>query len=372
MPAKVLFLTLRTFSFTGGIEQVSRLLSRALFDLGFQLSSARVFSLYDCPADCDSKYINKASFRAFRGRRLQFICAAINRGIRSDTVIMSHINLLIVGLLIKKLSPQTQIIVYAHGIEVWRPLKPWKRAFLNSCCEVWAVSQFTAQKMIQTQHTAASRITILPNCLDPHAAMPDYFAKPEALLKKYNLEASQPVLLTISRLTSTEYFKGYDIVIETLPSLLNEFPGLHYFLAGHGEESELRRLRQLIDKLGISPHVTLTGFLKPEDRNDHLLLSDAFVMPSRKEGFGIVFIEAAACGCRIIAGNQDGSSQALLNGRLGTLLPPANKDLLRKSIARILRTPRSEETSKAIQSLCLSHFNYDQYQQKVCSMLCHS
>ena len=58
---------------------------------------------------------------------------------------------------------------------------------------------------------------------------------------------------------------------------------------------------------------------------DHFLLADVFIMPSRKEGFGIVFIEAMACGLPVIAGNKDGSCDALQNGALGSLIDPDNE-----------------------------------------------
>ena len=116
MPKKVLFLTLRTFSITGGIEKVCRVLTRTLYDLSVKdLITPRAFSMYDRTADRDAKYILKEQFKGFNGNRIGFSLAAITEGIRSNVVILSHINLLFFALLIKRLSPKTKIILFVHG-----------------------------------------------------------------------------------------------------------------------------------------------------------------------------------------------------------------------------------------------------------------
>jgi phosphatidyl-myo-inositol dimannoside synthase len=369
LPPKILFLTLRTFSLTGGIEEVCRVLSRVLFDLGFKLQGIRIYSMYDRTPDRDPRYIDQVTFKAFDGLRSLFVARAVSKGILSDVVIISHINLLFVAVIIKSLSPATRIIVYAHGIEIWREIKGWKQKFLSKYCEIWAVSEFTSKKLQMVHKVPAGNITVIPNCLDPFLEIPDSFVKPAELLQKYGLKEKQPVLFTLTRLSTHELYKGYDFIIETLPELIKEFPDLHYLLAGRADEKEKGRLKARIKKLGLDKHITLTGFINDEEVSIHFLLTDVFVMPSRKEGFGIVFIEAAACGCKIIGGNQDGSPQALLQGRLGTLIHPGKKDNLIAAISENLKRPRSEESARAIQSLCLEFFSYKQYLNKVQALL---
>ncbi|MCY1547254.1 D-inositol-3-phosphate glycosyltransferase [compost metagenome] len=89
-------------------------------------------------------------------------------------------------------------------------------------------------------------------------------------------------------------------------------------------------------------------------------------MPSTQEGFGIVFIEAAACGTKIIGGNIDGSVDALLNGSLGTLVKP--QDIIEISLA-IEQNLSTGFSPLAIQELCLTHFAYPSYLSKVSSLL---
>lgn len=371
MPKRVLFLTLKTFSFTGGIEKVCRVLTRTLYDLSVEnLIAPKAFSMYDETLERDAKYILKNQFKGFNGNKIKFSLAAISEGIRSGVVILSHINLLFIALLIKRLSPKTKIILFVHGIEVWRDIKNWKGDFLRKDCdEIWAVSTYTANQMQERHNVPANNIKIVHNCLDPFLEIPTVFTKPPELLERYNLKPSDPVLFTLTRLSSSELYKGYDLVIETIPDLIKKFPTLTYLIAGKADRAEHERLSQLILENKLQSHVILLGFVPEEELSEHFLLADVFVMPSRKEGFGIVFIEAAACGCKTIAGNQDGSVDALLNGRLGTLVSPTDRNAICKAIADTLHRERTESSSLAIQSLCVESFSYKAYYQKVKNLI---
>ena len=79
--------------------------------------------------------------------------------------------------------------------------------------------------------------------------------------------------------------------------------------------------------------------MPPEELPDYFRLADVFVMPSTGEGFGIVFLEAMATGVRVIAGNQDGSRDALCDGALGTLVDPENCEELASAIQAALDNP---------------------------------
>lgn len=367
MPKKILFLTLKTFSFTGGIEKVCRVFTRTLYDLSVKdLIIPKAFSMYDNQKDRDSKYILKEQFKGFKGKQVEFSLSALAEGIRSHTVILSHINLLFIALLIKKLSPKTKIILFAHGIEVWRDLKKWKQTFLQKeCDEIWAVSTYTANDLQERHKVPADRIKVVHNCLDPFLEIPTDFSKPEELLKRYQLNYSDPVLFTLTRLSSSELYKGYDLVIKTMPALIKSFPTLKYLIAGKADFEEKNRLTQLIKDHQLEEQVILLGFVPEEELSDHFLLADVFVMPSRKEGFGIVFIEAAACGCKIIGGNQDGSVDALLNGELGTLISPTDKNEILEAISTEVLKNRTNESSLDIQNRCMEHFSYKAYSGRI-------
>ena len=352
---RILFLTLRTFSLTGGIEKVCRTMARALSDLTMD-AGLKMLSMYDRNEDLDHRYIREENFLAFSKNKFRFLSAALIKGIWAEKVILSHINLLAIGLLIKKISPKTEIILLAHGIEVWGELNSWKKNFLRKGCQVWAVSHYTAGIMKDKHAIPSKNIHVLNNALDPFFKIPKIKERPDALVYKHGIFESDPILFTLTRLSSSELYKGYDLVLHTLPEVIQVYPTLLYFIAGKADSEEQERLEKLIEELNLQNNVILLGCIPDSKVSSYYQLADIFIMPSRKEGFGLVFIEAAACGSKIIAGNLDGSRDALLNGKLGTLVDPIDREKIKEAILLNLANRQNENFGKAIQSLCLGLF----------------
>jgi len=107
--------------------------------------------------------------------------------------------------------------------------------------------------------------------------------------------------------------------------------------------------------------VILTGFIEEIELADYFLLADLFVLPSKKEGFGIVFIEALACGLPVICGNVDGSTDAIRDGELGKAINPDDLADLEQALSDYLSTPLSNSQREELQKQCLSHFNDADY-----------
>src|SRR5213079_241912 len=113
---------------------------------------------------------------------------------------------------------------------------------------------------------------------------------------------------------------GYDQMIRALPRILSEAPDARYLLVGTGPDRG--RIERLVAGLGVRNAIVFAGFVPDEELSEHYNLCDVFAMPSKAEGFGIVFLEALACGKPVIAGNKDGSADAVMNGKLGVLVDP--------------------------------------------------
>src|SRR5688500_14757328 len=125
---RILFLTLNTFSATGGIEKVCRIAAKAIYELVEDTGDdMTVYSMYDRSKDIETKYLPLKKFKGFNGQRATFVLNAVSKGTYADIVILSHINLLIVGYIIKLFSPKTKLIIIAHGIEIWNILPLWKK-----------------------------------------------------------------------------------------------------------------------------------------------------------------------------------------------------------------------------------------------------
>jgi glycosyltransferase involved in cell wall biosynthesis len=362
MSKKVLLFTLQTFSTTGGIQKMTRTLGHALSTIAENDNWAfNMYSAYDADSDLMPQYLPAANFKGFNRNRVEFSLKAIRKGMQSDIVILSHINLALVGLMIKKLNPNCKIWLVAHGIEVWRPLSLWKRALLKNCEKIICVSNFTKQQMIRLHNVSDSTCVVLNNAIDPFMHLPTSFAKPQHLLNKYNLTVNSPVIFTLTRLAATEQYKGHEQVINIIGKLKMKLPGIKYILAGQYDSDEELRIRELIAVNNVEQQVILTGFLDEKDLPDHFLLADIFVLPSKKEGFGIVFIEALACGLPVVCGNADGSIDAIRNGELGVAINVEDLDQLELAIDQGLKKPLTAEKRQNLQQQCLLHFNEKDY-----------
>jgi glycosyltransferase involved in cell wall biosynthesis len=149
--------------------------------------------------------------------------------------------------------------------------------------------------------------------------------------------------LTVGRLSAEERYKGQDRVIGVLADLERSAGPVHYIVAGSGDDRP--RLEELARASGVSRLITFAGFVPDEEIQDHYRLADVFVMPSTGEGFGIVFLEAMACGCPVIAGNRDGSVDALAHGELGRLVDPHSSEELLQALVETLGEGRRHDRS---------------------------
>jgi phosphatidylinositol alpha-1,6-mannosyltransferase len=147
------------------------------------------------------------------------------------------------------------------------------------------------------------------------------------------------VLFTIARLVAR---KGIDTVLQALPALVAAVPDLVYVIAGEGPEGE--GLAALSRRLGVESSVRFVGAVAHPDLPFYYSLGDVFVMPSRStppdvEGFGIVFLEAAACERAVVAARAGGIPDAVLDGQTGVLVPPDDPRALSPVLVELFRDP---------------------------------
>ena len=364
MNNRILFLTLKVFSSTGGIEKVCRIVGKALNELTVDTKGElKVYSMYD--NQTDDKYFPSQLFAGWAGNKKTFVFQSVMEGMKSNIVILSHINLLIVGYLIKLFSPKTKLILIAHGIEVWSPLSFWKKRMLTRCDRILTVSNYTKDKMREMHLFPEDKFRVFNNCLDPFLPEPKD-SKSGKLLDKYNFTKEDIIILTLTRLSAKEKYKGYDTVLKSLQKLKKKSSKLKYLMVGKYDAEEKERLDKLLIELNLDATVKFAGFVGDDELADHFQLADLYVMPSEKEGFGIVFIEAMFYGLPVIAGNKDGSVDALLNGKLGQLVDPQNLDEIINAIENILS---DRVTYIPDNNTLLEKFSYDVYKNNLHNIL---
>ncbi|MDB9457867.1 glycosyltransferase, partial [Dolichospermum circinale CS-545/17] len=194
--------------------------------------------------------------------------------------------------------------------------------------------------------------------------------KPAYLLEKYGLRREQPIVLTVARLAEVERYKGYDQVLQALPQIRQQIPDVHYIIVGKGNDKT--RIEQLITQLGLQDCVTLAEFIPDQQLCDYYNLCDVFAMPSKREGFGIVYLEALACGKPVLGGNQDGATDALCHGKLGALVNPDDVDEIAQTIIQILQSTYPNPLMYQPESLrqqVIDTFGFEQFQKTLAGYL---
>lgn len=326
------------FQFKGGIQVYSAFLLKAIQEL-YPEQTYHVFLKHDVKATFRTKATKQPHFH-FAGkwspalRTFVFATQLLSNGLRQrpDLIITTHIHFAPVAYWLKRVYGIPYWAI-AHGIEAWDIQKPQLVNALQNADKLLAVSQYTKQRLLSEQAIDPAKVALLPNTVDI-----DRFQianKPKYLLQKYHLRPEQPVILTVARLSDQERSKGYDQLLEALPQIRLHIPEVHYIIAGKGNDRP--RIEQKIDTLGLRNCVSLAGFVPDEELCHYYNLCDLYAMPSTGEGFGIVYLEALACGKPTLAGNQDGAVDALCQGELGALVDPNNIKEIAEAITQILQ-----------------------------------
>lgn len=267
-------------------------------------------------------------------------------------IFCAHINLLPAAIAIRRAAGGT-IHLIVHGIDAWEPTED---KLVNSCVGrvdgFIAVSSVTRHRFQRWARLRADQGIVLPNCVDLAAFHPAPKSRP--LLERYGIKGEKTIM-TLGRLASIERYKGFDEVIEVMPALAQQFAGTTYLICGDGPDRArlVARARErgceVVDfPAGDRPaprnpaapstasRVIFTGRVSEDEKADHFRLADAYVMPSSGEGFGIVYLEALACGIPVIGSKSDGSREALREGKLGMMVDPRHSDEIYSAIVRVL------------------------------------
>ena len=229
------------------------------------------------------------------------------------------------------------VIVYAHGEELtgWgRGAKYQVMCFtLRHANKVVANSDNTRDELLR-MGVDPEKITIIYPGVDIHRFRPGLPF--DDLRQSIGWKEGQKLVLSVGRLSRR---KGFDMVIRCLPLLLQRNLDVHYILIGIGEDHDY--LTTLAAELDVSEHVHLLGHVSPEDLPRWYNACDVFAMPNRDidgdtEGFGMVYLEAAACGKPAIAGMAGGTGNAVIDATTGLRVDAERLQDIAAALERLL------------------------------------
>lgn len=158
----------------------------------------------------------------------------------------------------------------------------------------------------------------------------------EAARRSLGLPDGVPVLISVGALVER---KGFHRVMECLPVLRQQFPGLRYLVAGgaspEGDWGAVLRTRAA--ELGLQDCVLFLGRVAPDELKVALSAADVFVLATRNEGWANVFLEAMACGLPVVTTDVGGNSEVVADAKLGILVPFDERNKLAEAISEGLR-----------------------------------
>ena len=314
----IVFIYLKSFSLTGGIEIFNQKFIRAL-ELNTATTSTKVtiISLYDHENDYTSEY-KHVSFHGFSGNRLAAFRALLQFSNPESLIFYGHINLVPFANLLYLSKKNQKAHFMIHGIDAWYRFSWYKRFLMNNYTYL-AVSNYTKNIFSHENDVPHSNITLFPNCIDIDL-------NPFAAVNPYHYE--QFNLLSVSRLDRKDTYKGIDSVIKTLSMLKNDIPNIHYTIIGTGNDQQ--RLENLVQTLHLEEHVTFTGFV--EEVEPYYAFCDLFILPSDGEGFGIVYLEAMKYKKPVIAAASGGVTDVVLNNTTGLLCSYDDRVCLKEKV----------------------------------------
>jgi len=229
------------------------------------------------------------------------------------------------------------VVIYAHGEELttWGKGGKYKamRFALRHADKVIANSDYTRNELIG-MGIDADRIVLINPGVDVARFRPGLPC--DDLKASICLGPEQKLILSVGRLQRR---KGFDMVLRSLPELLRQGLDVRYALIGIGEDE--RYLLDLAEELGVSERVHLLGQVSPEDLPRWYNACTVFAMPNREingdtEGFGMVFVEAAACGKPSLAGRAGGTGAAVIEGETGLRINGEDNQSVAMNLHRLL------------------------------------
>jgi phosphatidylinositol alpha-1,6-mannosyltransferase len=264
---------------------------------------------------------------------------------KPNFIVFTHVDLARVMLALPALRG-VPYAVWIYGVEVWKPLDPWRRATLERAATILAISEFTVRK-------ARDANPWLPG------AKVVWLGAPQRAVSVPRQRT--PTVLILGRMAKSERYKGHDALIDAWPLVLAIVPEARLIIAGDGDD----RARLQARAAGLSS-LTFTGFVSDEYRERLLRSSAVLVSISTDEGFGLAALEAAASGLPVVGLSGTVTDELFPNGCGHVLLQTKEPRPLADALIRLLtETDQAQEIGEAGMRRMREVFTIDQFNRRV-------
>jgi len=335
-----------------GLSAYSRLCIDALADAGVALE---VWSLAE--NDDRERPLPTGVKRFFaKGSKKQFAWHGLKSSFRPpDVVFCTHVNVAPIALPMTLFG--TRLVVSLLGVEAWRPLRWRERAAVQRSKLLVAISQHTLDGF----HAANPKLKGVPAEVC-HLCLPDGEFRG-------NVPAAErdPFALIVARMSSEERYKGHDLLLELWPEVCLRIPTAKLVIAGGGDDRT--RLEAKRDELELKESVQFLGRV-PDDELHRLYRQCAFfVMPSRHEGFGLVFLEAMRAG-KVCIGAKGSASEIIVHGVTGFVFDADDRAGVRDACIQLFAEPaKAARMGTAGRKREAEQFSREAFRKRLCDLV---
>ncbi len=329
---KIVFAMTGATGITGGIASSNLNVLHALNALSLQSGRQLVvLSLHESEQDRPSFLDGDTIFIGFKGNRWAYASRFLMLFRHSRFYVFDHVRL---GL---PLAPMAffgfrSFVILAHGSESWKRVRGTSKWLFRRAAMCLTNSEYTLTKMQETFSGFAGRSCVLglPPSHDTVVTESSASAAKVVLpaVDGQTRALGDQVILLVARMDRDEREKGHYELLTVWPSVLRDCPGAQLVLAGPGNDRD--GVTAMAERLQVASTVFIPGYLSPELLRRVYSQCRAFVMPSRQEGFGLVYLEAMNFGKPCVGCRNGGSEDIIDDGASGLLInnPFENEELL--------------------------------------------
>lgn len=333
----------------GGIALVSSLLHRVLADRWH--ADAHLVTMFD-------RENHPATFR----EKARFAMAVRRRQVQNQTdwVLFSHFSLARVQQFVP--SPYRRPHgVFLHGIEVWDELTVREKHLIAGADIRLANSRYTADRVMR-RHPDLGAVVPCPLALPPTERVQNTARELEP--DKFGRHA----VLVVGRMLQSERYKGHDELVDAWPAVVARVPDAQLVIAGTGDDVE--RLRAKARSSAVASHIAFTGFVSPAELNALYKSAALFALPSRGEGFGLVYLEAMTHRLPCVGSIHDAAGDVIVDGMTGCLIDQNDGRALAETMSALLlnEARRKAMGAAGFKRVC-EEFTYDRFSERLLTLL---
>jgi len=345
------------FTHHGGIARIARAFAAAMSRHALERGrTVEIHTLHDRPGDEASGYFDAtARVHAYNSHRLHFAAAVMSavRSASAELVVYCHLNFAPLSA-----ATSTPYVVLCHGIEAWDRLAHHRRAALRGANRVLAVSNFTGRMVAGVQGVDRRRIRTLWNCLDPLWANS---------IEDRKAPVAGPYVLLVSRLGAAEEQKGVGhAVLGFAEAVRRQHLAPDWRLVIVGDGPARPATEALARDAGLGDRAIFLGSVDDGILRAMYRECEVFLLPSGKEGFGLVFLEAMAYAKPVIAAAAAAAPEVVADSKSGILVPYGDPDAIGHAIVRLARHPEARaELGREGRRRLEMYFTYSRYAERV-------